>query len=74
MKNLKFDVKNQMKPLIFGQADYRVIIAGSTHKGEDEIIFEIFKRKHQKYSDTKLLLVPRHLTRFVSNYTYSLIL
>ena len=63
MKNLKFDVKKSDETVDIGQADYRVIIAGSTHKGEDEIILEIFKEKHQKYSDTKLLLVPRHLTR-----------
>ena len=63
MKNLKFDVKKSNETVDIGQEGYRVIIAGSTHKGEDEIILEIFKEKHQKYSDTKLLLVPRHLTR-----------
>ena len=46
-----------------GQDGYRVIIAGSTHKGEDEIVLDIFKNKLQKYSDIKLLLVPRHTTR-----------
>lgn len=63
MKNLKFDVKKSNETVDIGQDGYRVIIAGSTHKGEDEIVLEIFKEKHQKYSDTKLLLVPRHLTR-----------
>ncbi|MBQ8669206.1 3-deoxy-D-manno-octulosonic acid transferase [bacterium] len=63
MKNLKFDVKKSSETVDIGQDGYRVIIAGSTHKGEDEIILDIFKNKHQKYSDTKLLLVPRHMTR-----------
>lgn len=63
MKNLKFDVKKSSETVDIGQDGYRVIIAGSTHKGEDEIILDIFKDKHQKYSDTKLLLVPRHMTR-----------
>lgn len=63
MKNLKFDVKKSNETVDIGQDGYRVIIAGSTHKGEDEIVLEIFKEKHQKYSDAKLLLVPRHLTR-----------
>lgn len=63
MKNLKFDVKKSSETVDIGQYGYRVIIAGSTHKGEDEIILDIFKDKHQKYSDTKLLLVPRHMTR-----------
>ena len=63
MKNLKFDVKASDETVDLGQEGYRVIIAGSTHKGEDEIILEIFKEKLQKYNDIKLLLVPRHTTR-----------
>lgn len=63
MKNLKFDVKPANETVDMGQDGYRVIIAGSTHKGEDEIILPIFKEKHQKYPDTKLLLVPRHIQR-----------
>lgn len=63
MKNLKFDVKKSNDIVDIGQNGFRVIIAGSTHKGEDEIILNIFKEKHEKYSDTKLLLVPRHMTR-----------
>lgn len=63
MKNLKFDVKPVNETVDLGQDGYRVIIAGSTHKGEDEIILPIFKEKHQRYSDIKLLLVPRHIQR-----------
>jgi 3-deoxy-D-manno-octulosonic-acid transferase len=63
MKNLKFDVKKSTETVDIGQDGYRVIIAGSTHKGEDEIVLDVFKDKHEKYSDTKLLLVPRHMTR-----------
>ena len=63
MKNLKFDVKKSDEKVDIGQEGYRVIIAGSTHKGEDEIILKIFNEKHQNYSDTKLLLVPRHMNR-----------
>ena len=63
MKNLKFDVKPSTDKVEIGQDGHRVIIAGSTHKGEDEIILEIFKNKLQKFNDIKLLLVPRHLTR-----------
>lgn len=63
MKNLKFDVKKSDETVDIGQDGYRVLIAGSTHKGEDEIILDIFNQKIKKYSDIKLLLVPRHLTR-----------
>lgn len=63
MKNLKFDVKPVNETVDLGQDGFRVIIAGSTHKGEDEIILQIFKEKREKYNDIKLLLVPRHTTR-----------
>lgn len=63
MKNLKFDVKKSDEIVDLGQDGYRVIIAGSTHKGEDEIILKIFKEKKEKYNDIKLLLVPRHMQR-----------
>lgn len=63
MKNLKFDIKKSDEVIDLGQDDFRVIIAGSTHKGEDEIILNIFKEKKEKYSDIKLLLAPRHTTR-----------
>lgn len=63
MKNLKFDIKPSTEEVEIGQNGYRVIIAGSTHTGEDEIILKIFKEKSAKYDDIKLLLVPRHTTR-----------
>ena len=63
MKNLKFDVKASDEKVEIGQEGYRVIIAGSTHKGEDEIILPIFKEKHERYPDIKLLLVSRHTQR-----------
>ena len=63
MKNLKFDVKRVDADIEIGQNAGRIIIAGSTHKGEDEIILDAFCKLKQKFSDIKLLLVPRHLTR-----------
>ncbi len=63
MKNLKFDVKKSEEHIDIGQDGYRVIIAGSTHKGEDEIVLNMFSQMQKKYSDIKLLLVPRHTTR-----------
>jgi 3-deoxy-D-manno-octulosonic-acid transferase len=63
MKNLKFDVKKSDETVEIGQEGYRVIIAGSTHKGEDEIVLNSFKENLAKHDDIKLLLVPRHTTR-----------
>ena len=63
MGNLKFDVKKQDVTIDIGQSGYRVIIAGSTHSGEDEIVLNTFKHLKEKYSDIKLLLAPRHPKR-----------
>ena len=61
MKNLKFDVKKSAETVNMGKG--RIIIAGSTHQGEDEIIIDIFKALKKEFPDIKLLLVPRHLNR-----------
>lgn len=63
MKNLKFDVKRIDADIQIGKGENRIIIAGSTHKGEDEIILSAFEKLKKEFSDTKLLLAPRHLTR-----------
>ncbi len=63
MGNLKFDVKRKDADIQMGQQGYRVIIAGSTHSGEDEIVLKTFKELKEKHSDIKLLLAPRHPKR-----------
>lgn len=63
MGNLKFDVKKQHASIDIGQNDYRIIIAGSTHKGEDEIVLNTFKKLKEEFQDAKLLLAPRHPNR-----------
>lgn len=63
MKNLKFDVKRVDSDIEIGKGNSRIIIAGSTHKGEDEIVLNSFANLKSKFSDIKLLLAPRHLTR-----------
>ncbi|MDY6862874.1 MAG: 3-deoxy-D-manno-octulosonic acid transferase [Thermodesulfobacteriota bacterium] len=42
----------------------RVFIAGSTHKGEEEIVLEVFKMLKRQYPDLVLILAPRHPERF----------
>lgn len=63
MKNLKFDVKRIDANINLSQNNHRIIIAGSTHKGEDEIVLNAFTELKKEFSDIKLLLAPRHLTR-----------
>lgn len=62
MNNLKFDVK-QPECVNFDKSGARVLLAGSTHAGEDEIVLNVYKNLKEKYPDLKLILAPRHLTR-----------
>ncbi len=71
MGNLKFDItqnitsdaineyRNQLKT-----EKYRLFIAASTHKGEDEIILNAYRDLKSKFQDSKLLIAPRHPERY----------
>lgn len=63
MGNLKFDIKKVESDFNLAQNDYRVILAGSTHHEENEIILRSFKNLKKKFSDIKLLIAPRHMNR-----------
>ena len=39
--------------------NHPIIVAGSTHKGEDEAVFESFKQVLLKYPNARLLIAPR---------------
>ncbi len=47
----------------------KIIIAASTHKGEEEQILSAFQKVRLQHTDTLLLLVPRHPERFDDVYT-----
>ena len=71
MGNLKFDIKptldnGQINELFQSMKlnGSRLIVAASTHKGEDEIVIEVFKDLKNSFSDIKLLLAPRHPERY----------
>lgn len=63
MKNLKFDVKKSNDTVAIGQEGHRIIIAGSTHKGENEIVISAFDNLKKDFPDIRLLIVPRHTNR-----------
>lgn len=70
MGNLKFDITNILKDEDIEDLkqnlqvnDSKVLIAGSTHAGEDEIVLEVFKKLKKDFADLKLLLAPRHPER-----------
>ena len=63
MGNLKFDITAPNVDISLNTTGYRVLLAGSTHAGEDEIIFDVYKTLKEKHPDLKLLHASRHLTR-----------
>lgn len=62
MNNLKFDVTVPEVDFQFDKSG-RVMLAASTHSGEDKIILDVYGNLKQKYEDLKLIIAPRHLTR-----------
>lgn len=71
--NIKFDL--QVPPITlqeqerlrsdFGfDPEQQVFIAGSTHKGEEEIIIAVFSAIRRRFPQAALILAPRHPERF----------
>ena len=69
--NLKFDAaRGEAKlnvPALFTQlgwpADTLVLVAGSTHDGEEDLLAEMLPRLRQAAPQVRLVLVPRHFER-----------
>ncbi len=71
--NLKFDIEDvELKEadretlreeLGIGQDD-PVVVAGSTHAGEEEALIGVFKRLKEGFPALRLILAPRHPERF----------
>ena len=64
--NLKFDQKiPSMRSLpVSLRADSKVITAGSTHRGEEAALLEVFRRLREKFPELVLIIAPRHPERF----------
>ena len=62
MNNLKFDIAKP-NSIEFNKGNHKILLAGSTHSGEDEIVLNVFKQLNETHTDLKLILAPRHLTR-----------
>lgn len=64
--NLKFDQKiplTQSVPVTIPSGE-KVITAGSTHRGEEEALLDVFTRLREKYPELLLIIAPRHPDRF----------
>lgn len=77
MKNLKFDIDKTPSDIDLKKGENKVLIAGSTHSGENEIIIKTFDNLRKNHSNLKLIIAPRHLERvkeieqILSNYNYT---
>ena len=69
--NTKFDAlllgaeapRGDLAPALgIGQGD-RVLIAGSTHEGEEGLILDVYRRLVGEFPDLKLVIAPRYLER-----------
>jgi 3-deoxy-D-manno-octulosonic-acid transferase len=64
--NLKFDQKIPAaiaNPITLPRGR-KVITAGSTHRGEESALLDVFRRLRQKFPDLILIIAPRHPERF----------
>jgi len=66
MGNFKFDIlPYKTEPLHWMDGfEGRILVAGSTHKGEEEIILDAYEEVKNSIYDLKLILAPRHPERF----------
>ncbi len=65
--NIKYDMteKEPLRKEDFGIGENNLIlIAGSTHLGEERVILDCYKRLKAEYKYLKLILAPRHPERF----------
>jgi 3-deoxy-D-manno-octulosonic-acid transferase len=44
-------------------AGRRLLVAGSTHEGEERVLLSVYRRLYASYPDLLLVLAPRHLER-----------
>jgi 3-deoxy-D-manno-octulosonic-acid transferase len=66
MGNFKFDISAEKKPhpSWLNHIKGNILLAGSTHKGEEEEILKAYNELKQEFKTLKLILAPRHPERF----------
>ena len=69
--NMKFDAAVSMdaespediRASIGLKSNEELLVAGSTHEGEEEVILNVFRRLSDDFPDLRLLIAPRHVDR-----------
>lgn len=70
--NLKFDAQVNEQQLQIGRqlkvalSDRLILVAASTHPGEEELVLNAFQQVQTKFPSAMLILIPRHPDRFNS--------
>jgi 3-deoxy-D-manno-octulosonic-acid transferase len=62
--HLSEDEKEHIYRSLKLQRDEKLLIAGSTHRGEEQLILDAFRELKEDHHNLKLLLAPRHPERF----------
>jgi 3-deoxy-D-manno-octulosonic-acid transferase len=57
------DAEARVRELFNLASDAKVLVAGSTHPGEHEIVLDAYRNLLEKFPDLLLILVPRHAER-----------
>ena len=57
------EIQEEMARRLNFAAGEKVLVAGSTHEGEEAVVLEVFRKLLTVHSDFKLILVPRHIER-----------
>ena len=57
------NISKELAKLFHIDDDDLVLIGGSTHAGEEEILIRVFERLNKTYPNLKLILAPRHVER-----------
>lgn len=73
--NVKFDIplpqQNKVQnKLELGLDNRTVLIAGSTHQGEEDALVNTYNKLKPKFTDLLLIIVPRHPHRFEPVFDY----
>lgn len=61
--------KNQLRKEFRFDGMEPVIVAGSTHRGEEEMVIKTFRKVMEKYPNARLLLAVREITRTPSVFS-----
>jgi len=56
-------LREEIAHAIGAEESSRYLVAGSTHEGEEEVIFGVYRRLLVGHPDLRLIVVPRHIER-----------